>query len=131
MDAEEINQIEKYAFSVATDERFKGVGVQWIYWVISDSYGAFAEQRITNESGQIHKKGNIAIFVKTWAQVLDENRARMQFFQERLEFQADKGESLKYLQERHAKYLQGVFDDDTFPTDDGGEKQSVEQSETA
>jgi len=131
VDAEEISQIEKYAFSVATDERFKGVGVQWIYWVISDSYGGFAEQRITDESGQIHKKGNIAIFVKTWAQVLDENRARLQFFQERLEFQADKGESLKYLQERHAKYLQGVFDDDSSPTDEGGEKQSVEQAEAA
>lgn len=49
--------------------------------------------------------------MKTWAQVLDENRSRLQFFQERLEFQADKGESLKHLQKQHAKYLEGVFDD--------------------
>ena len=117
VDADEITQIEKYAFSVAADQRFKGVGVQWIYWVISDLYGSYAAQRITNtESGQIHKNGNISIYVRTWAQVIDENRARLQFFQERLEFQADKGESLKYLQERHAKYLEGVYDEEPAAT---------------
>lgn len=111
VDSDEIMQIEKYAFSVAADERFKGVRVQWIFWVISDNYGEYAAQRITDESGQIYKKGNIVIYVKTWAQVLDENRARLQFFQERLQFQADKGESLRHLQQRHARYLEGVFDD--------------------
>jgi hypothetical protein len=40
--------------------------------------------------------------------VLEDNRARMQFFQERLEYEADKGASLKHLQEHHAKFLQGV-----------------------
>jgi hypothetical protein len=48
----------------------------------------------------------------------------MQFFQERLEYVADKGESLKDLQERYAKFLQGVVteevDDD--PPDAGGEE---------
>jgi hypothetical protein len=34
----------------------------------------------------------------------------MKFFQERLEYQADKGASLKHLQEHYAKYLEGVFD---------------------
>ncbi|WKB50902.1 ATP-binding protein [Eleftheria terrae] len=111
IDSDEITQIEKYAFSVAADERFKGVGVRWIFWVISDSYGEYAARRIADESGQIYKKDNVSVYVKTWAQVLDENRARLQFFQERLEFQADKGDALKYLQERHAQYLEGVFDD--------------------
>lgn len=118
IDADEITQIEKYAFSVASDQRFKGVGVQWVFWAISDEYGHYAAGRIQNESGLIHEKGNIAIYVKTWAQVLDENRARLQFFQERLEFQADKGESLKYLQERHAKYLDGVLGDEPSDTEE-------------
>jgi hypothetical protein len=54
----------------------------------------------------------VCIYVKTWGQVLDENRSRMKFFQERLEYQADKGASLKHLQEHYAKYLEGVFDND-------------------
>lgn len=110
IDADEVTQIEKYAFSVAGDQRFKGVGVQWVFWAISDEYGPYAAGRIQNESGLIHEKGNISIYVKTWAQVLDDNRARLQFFQERLDFQADRDESLKYLQERHAEYLEGVID---------------------
>lgn len=112
IDSDEITQVEKYAFSVANDERFKAVGVNWVFWVISDNYGPYAAERITDASGLIHQKKNMSIFVKTWAQVLDENRARMQFFQERLEFQADKMEALAYLQERHAQYLEGVFVDD-------------------
>jgi hypothetical protein len=109
----EIAQIQEYAFSVAEDARFRNVGVRWIYWVLSDELTEYAKRCIQNDSGQIYAKDNIEIYVKTWGQVLDENRARLQFFQERLEFQADKGDSLKYLQVRHAKYLEGVFDDDT------------------
>lgn len=110
----EISQIEGYAASVMEDVRFRGVGVNWVFWVISDEVGPHAKFRITDpETGQIHKAGNVAIYVKTWAQVLDENRARMQFFQERLKFKSDKEESLRHLQERHAQYLEGVFDDES------------------
>lgn len=113
INAAEITQIEGYAASVMEDVRFRGVGVNWVFWVISDEIGSHARFRITEpETGLIHKAGNVAIYVKTWAQVLDENRARMQFFQEHLKFQADKTDSLKHLQERHAQYLEGVFDDE-------------------
>lgn len=47
--------------------------------------------------------------MKTWAQVLDQNRAQLQFFQERLEYEADKGAAVKHLQEHYAKFLQRVF----------------------
>lgn len=109
----EISQIEGYAASIVEDVRFRGVGVNWVFWVISDEIGPHGTFRITNPlTGEIHKRDNVSIYVRTWAQVLDENRSRLQFFQERLEFQADKGESLKYLQKRHAQYLNGVFDDE-------------------
>ena len=108
----EVTQIEEYAFSVAGDERFRSVNTTWIFWVISDDYGDYAAQRMTNDDGLIHEKGNVSIFVKSWGQVLDENRARLQFFQEHLEYQADKGSSFKHLQDHYAKFLQGVISDD-------------------
>lgn len=64
---------------------------------------------MNGHNGLIHEKENIKIYVKTWAQVLDENRACLQFFQERLEYQADKGSSLKYLQDNYDKFLKGVL----------------------
>ncbi len=109
IDVNEVMQIEQYAFSVKKDERFRSVNTTWIFWVISDDYGDYAAERMNGRNGLIHEKENIRIYVKTWAQVLDENRACLQFFQERLEYQADKGSSLKYLQDNYDKFLKGVL----------------------
>jgi hypothetical protein len=116
INTEEITQVEGYAFTVVQDERFRGVNTTWVFWVISDDYGEYAAQRMDSE-GVIHRKGNITIYVKTWSQVLDENRARLQFFQEKLEYQADKGEALKHLQERYARFLEGVLTEETVEED--------------
>lgn len=127
IDEKEITQTEKYAISVMKDERFKGVNTTWAFWAISDDYGDYAEYRMkksTGNGGKIHEADNVTIWVKTWAQVLDENRARMQFFQERLEYEADKGASLKHLQEHYAKFLQGVF------VEESAETLNVDDAET-
>jgi hypothetical protein len=118
IDAAQIMQIEQYAFSVARDERFRGVTARWEFWVISDDYGDYATERILNTTGLIYSKGDIDIYVKTWARVLDENRARLQFFQERLEYQADRSSSLAHLQEQYANFLQGVIVTDGSSEDD-------------
>jgi hypothetical protein len=112
LDGPEVLQIEKYAFSVVEDTRFRNVGTTWVFWVISDELGDYAANRILDSSGLLHSKGNVSIYAKTWAQVLDENRARLKFFQDKLEVQVDKASSLKHLQERYAKYLEGVFEED-------------------
>jgi len=117
VDKDEISQIEGYAATVSADERFRNLDVKWLFWVISDDVGTLGKFRIgeNTATGLIHKSANVSIYVKTWSQVLDDNRARMQFFQERLEFQVDKGEALKHLQERYANYLEGVLDTDDEP----------------
>jgi hypothetical protein len=112
IDKKEITQVEEYAISVTKDERFKGVKTNWVFWAISDDYGEYAKHRMSTPSGSngnIYEAGQLSIWVKTWAQVLDENRARLQFFQERLEYQADKGASLEHLQERYAEFLKGIL----------------------
>jgi hypothetical protein len=81
--------------------------------------------RIENSAGLIYSKNNIEIYVKTWAQVLDENRARLQFFQERLEYQADKSSALAHLQEHYSNFLQGVLVTDE-PAGDYGDKPSAQ-----
>ncbi len=62
---EEITQVEKYAISVANDERFKSAnGVKWTFWAISDDvddYGAFR----MSASGMISSKENVSVGIKT------------------------------------------------------------------
>lgn len=108
----EVLQIEQYAMSVAQDERFRSVNTTWVFWAISDDFGDYAQHRMKpfkGSLGKIHEEANSSIWVKTWGQVLEENRSRLQFFKERLEYQADTGSSLKHLQERYAQFLEGVF----------------------
>jgi hypothetical protein len=80
-----------------------------------------------DSGGKIKEAGNHSIWVKTWGQVIDENRARMQFFQEKLEYEADKGASLKDLQERYAKFLQGVISGEE--EEENAPKASAEETE--
>ena len=109
---EEITQVEKYAISVANDERFRSVnGVKWTFWAISDDVDDYAVYRM-GDSGVISSKANITVGIKTWGQIIEENKARLQFFQEKLEHQVDDGAALKYLQERYQRFLAGVVSEE-------------------
>jgi hypothetical protein len=108
---DEVNQIEEYAFSVMEDERFKRNNIRWTFWVISDDMTAFAERRLLEneqQAGTIYRKDNCVIAIKSWSQVIEGNRARLQFFQEKLEHQVGDQAALKHLQEKYQKFLVGV-----------------------
>lgn len=115
--SDEVTQIQGYAFSVMADPRFAKVGVTWNFWAISDKLAPYTEQLVKDESGLILEKPNVNIYAKTWGQVLDENRARLKFFQDHLDVQVDRDASLKYLQQRYAAYLEGVFEVDDSDTE--------------
>ena len=52
----EITQVEKYAISVANDERFQSVnGLRWTFWAISDDVGDYGAYRMS-DSGVISSK---------------------------------------------------------------------------
>lgn len=109
----ELSQTEEYSMSIRKDERFRGVNITWQFWVISDDYDDFVEDKIQDRNtGYVSGRENHSLFVKTWSQILEDNRARLQFFQERLEYQIDKTESLEHLQERYSAFLQGVIVDE-------------------
>ena len=46
---QEIQQIKRYAFAVAKDERFKGLDTQWHFWVLSNDIDDFAEMELSQE----------------------------------------------------------------------------------
>ena len=105
---DEVAQIENYALSIASDERFRTAnGITWAFWVISDDVDQYATYRM-NERGIVSSKNNITVGVKTWAQIIEDNKARLQFFQAKLEHQVDDETALRHLQERYQKFLSGV-----------------------
>ena len=114
--SDEVVQVEKYAIAVANDERFRSIKTRWIFWIISDDIDEYARSRITDDRGVILSTNdagiNKAIFIKTWSQVIEENKARLQFFQEKLEHQVDQGTAVKYLREKHRELLSGTTTDE-------------------
>jgi len=129
IDQKEITQVEGYAFSVMEDERFRNVNTNWVFWAISDDFGTYAQHRITDPDGKIHSNPNISIYVKTWAQVIDDNRARLQFFQERLEFQADKEAAIKHLKDHYEEFIQGVIPVDELDESQSDDEVDIDRSE--
>ena len=105
---DEITQVENYAISVARDERFRLVnGVTWTFWAISDDVSEYAAYRM-NDRGVISSKDGLSVGIMTWGQIIEENKARLQFFQEKLEHQVDDETALKHLQEKYQRFLAGV-----------------------
>ena len=111
--ADEITQAEKYAYTVAEDERFRHLHTKWSFWVISNDLDAFARTRTRQKDkprGLISEteSGDIKVWVKTWSEILSEGKARMRFVQEHLQANVDTGRSLQYLKETYEKYLMGI-----------------------
>ncbi|WP_245269474.1 hypothetical protein [Bradyrhizobium japonicum] len=115
--ADEISQTEKYAYTVANDERFRHVKTSWNFWVVSNDLDAFAQVKTRQKDrprGLVSDAddGRVKVWVKTWAEILTEGKGRMRFVQEHLQANVDPDRSLKYLKQTYDKYLSGIADVD-------------------
>ena len=113
---EETGQIKSYAFAVSGDERFKNLNTRWNFLLISNDMDGNVEKDVrqgNRPEGILHqsKPGEnpaITIWVKTWSQIIQENKARLKFIKERLEYQADRGKALEALQKTYSHLLEGT-----------------------
>lgn len=112
----EINQIEDYAFAVIEDERFRHLKTRWSFWVVSNELDASAKRKtrqLNCPPGRIYASddGMVEVWVKSWAEVLDACKSRMQFVQDKLNANVDTDRALKYLKKTYEKHLVGVADE--------------------
>jgi hypothetical protein len=117
IDPEVAGQIKSYAFAVADDERFRDTKTRWVFWAISneisDSVRREANQR--NRPRDLlfeDEEERIFIWVKTWGQLIESCRARLEFFQRELNYSVENESALAYLRKVHSKYLPPVFADE-------------------
>lgn len=106
----EVTQIKDYVTATAKDERFRATNTRWEFWVLSTEMSEFVRLEV-NQAGRPsgllwHVPDlNLRIWVKTWGQIIDDCKARLQFFQERLNYLADESSGLEYLRRAHERYL--------------------------
>lgn len=107
---EETSQIQKYAFSIMEDERFRNIPARWTFWVVSNDIAPLAKKQVRGSDrpdGVLYQDGSNRIWVKTWSEILNDCRYRHQLFQKELNYSADQDASLQYLRETYAKVLKG------------------------
>lgn len=115
IDSAEIVQIEKYANAVASDPRFTNVNVRWDFWIIGTELANYAQTRGKGKDqppGLIRRDTDqpISIWCKSWGEIIQENKARLQFIQEKLNYRVDRGGNLEYVRQRYEDILKGVPD---------------------
>ena len=106
--AKETGQLRSYAYAVQDDERFRNMKVRWEFWVVSNDMTPAAVQEVTSSDrpyGMLDRKTNCNLWVRTWSEILNESRARLQLFEKELNYNADKDESLTFLRSTYAKFL--------------------------
>jgi hypothetical protein len=110
IDDEVLTQIKKYARAVATDERFHGIPARWTFVAISNELDDFAKGEANQRNwpkGKVSDDAdlNITVWVRTWAEVINDARTRLGFFNGQLAYEADRDTAKAYLKKAHAKFI--------------------------
>jgi hypothetical protein len=115
--SKEIVQTEQYAHAVVDDERFRRINTRWTFWLVCNDMDSYAKTRASQANaplGLIYESldPNITIWVKTWAQLITDNKARLQFYQESLDYKVSKAQGLGHLKAKYQKLLEALDDKD-------------------
>lgn len=110
---EDLHQIERYASALDRDNRFHGIdGLMWHIWIIADQYDGDVEFRIDlgpdSRNRLIGKSARKIIGVKTWAEIIQENKSRLEYIRGTLEHKAAEVRSLGYVREKYGEILTDV-----------------------
>lgn len=114
----EIEQIKSYAFAVAEDSRFTSLKTRWNFWVISNELTPYARRELKQVNlpdGAIYQADDMTIWVKTWSELIQENKHRLGFLRDQLNISYDREDGLSFLKKKYAEYTEGVVFEDVIP----------------
>jgi hypothetical protein len=117
LDASHTEQIESYAYAVANDQQFRDTKTTWTFVLVGNEYNDAVRRKINQHnrpSGMLFEPEaqddlRYKIWVRTWAQIIEDCRWRMKFFQDQFNYIADDDSAIAYLREKHEKLLPKIF----------------------
>lgn len=114
----ELNQITNYAIAVSRDERFAAANVGWDFWLLGNDMDDIVEElsnRPGDPPGLVHKGASYRIWVRRWAEIIEENRQRLHFYREHLNPEPQDEVALEGV---FSKYLPNTDPEDQDPPAD-------------
>jgi hypothetical protein len=110
------NQIESYAMAVAADPRFDDANTSWTFWAVASEVTEQARKKARQADrpdGLLYQSEDrrIRVWVRTWAQIIEGAKGRLEFFRKELNYSADRVSARKHLNAMYKKYLPDVLKD--------------------
>ena len=93
----EFAQILKYAGAVVKDPAFKAPDVTWDFWLLGDDYDDVIDTMAHQDNlpvGVVMQTHPYTVRVRRWAEIIEENRKRLHFYKQHLDYQAEADDSL-------------------------------------
>ena len=113
----ELDQLEDYVTAILGQPDFINTSTTWNFYLVSSEYDEVVSRRITQEgrpAGLFIDKPNHRVWVKSWAELLRDCEARLQFIQDKLRIEV----SAEEIEERIAKLKSSVLKTDFLQPDD-------------
>jgi DNA mismatch repair enzyme (predicted ATPase) len=107
--AEELQQIQRYAFQVMKNKYFDKEKTKWTFILTGnemDEYAKMQCNQVNRASGLLYQTDKCEIWVKLWNQVIQEAKGRHKFLKDKLEYSIrDNSEGMNYLKNKYSKYI--------------------------
>jgi hypothetical protein len=107
----ELDQIEAYAIAITEDIQFNQLDVTWTFWLIGTDYNNYVDLKLRtpgNPRGCALIAPNYRVFVRSWAEVLDDAEHRHQYLKDALAATSDEDAGLDYLNRVHRDLIPDV-----------------------
>lgn len=108
----ELDQIEDYAFKIASNNLFPKEKTRWKFILIAKDYNDFVEFKLKNTDAKgkgnyyNSEDGSISIYVKKWNEIILENKLKYGFLKEKLAYKIDDDmEGITYVKTKYAQYF--------------------------
>ena len=133
IDGKAVAQVREYAFAIAEDERFRDVSTRWTFWAVSNDISTNVRKEAKQQGrpeGVLYAddEGKMTIWVKTWGQIVNEAKGRLNFFQDSLQYCASDETALEYLRREYERHLPMCLSEEAIPI---GEVRSTSRREKA
>ena len=132
INSEILSQTESYAIAVAQDPRFLKEKTRWRFVAVSNTIDDHAKRKANQrlrQKGLVFDDGdlNIQVWAFEWTDIIADARARLQFINKSLRYEASRETSMAYLTEAHAKFIPVPEAEE----DETGEKKVKEATEAS
>ena len=107
----ELDQIEAYANAITDDIQFNQLDVTWTFWLIGKDYDSYINRKLQTPG---HPRGcaliapKYRVFVRSWAEVLDDAEHRHQYLKDALAATSDQDAGLDYPNRVHQDLIPDV-----------------------